>query len=68
MVKDERTRSPKKDALEVLRKNFGSKKKKLLDGLSSEFHGWAEVGLDPRSDTNWSTIWYTKLKCNNKID
>jgi hypothetical protein len=39
MVKDERVGSPEEGALEVLRRTFVSEKKKLLDGLSSEFHG-----------------------------
>jgi hypothetical protein len=39
MVKDERVGSPEEGAMEVLRRTSRSKKKKLLDGLSSEFCG-----------------------------
>jgi hypothetical protein len=40
MVKDERARNPEEGALEVLRRMSGSeRKKKMLDGLSSEFCG-----------------------------
>jgi hypothetical protein len=39
MVKNECVGIPEEGALEVLRRTFGSEKKKLLDGLSSEFYG-----------------------------
>jgi hypothetical protein len=67
MVKDERVGSPKESALEVLRRTFGSEKKKccmvsLLNSVVEQKLAWihALIPIDPQ-------FYMKKLKCNNKI-
>jgi hypothetical protein len=68
MVKDECVGSPEEGTLEVLRRTSGSEKKKLLDGLSSEFVveqklAWIQalIPIDLQ-------FYMQNLKCNNRID